>query len=268
MTAAPALDAETRSDRVSVPAATDLDLAVRDLRKTFGLAEVLRGVDLELRRGETVALLGANGSGKSTLLRCAVRALEPDEGEVHLLGERLTGRPRRVVRRQRGRVGFVFQRHFLVPRLSALTNVLHGVQARRSGPRTWLQALARAEDRDAAMDCLDQVGLADHAAQRVDRLSGGQSQRVAIARALMQRPRLMLADEPAASLDPQAAEDVMTLFTDLVRRQGLSLLYTSHDLTHALGYSDRVVVLRAGEVVHTGRSGEQDPTWLRRYYEH
>ncbi|MFP4126591.1 MAG: phosphonate ABC transporter ATP-binding protein [Alphaproteobacteria bacterium] len=265
---ATATAAATPLDRVSVAPGAELDLTVRGLRKTFGLAEVLRGVDLDLRRGETVALLGANGSGKSTLLRCAVRALEPDAGEVHLLGERLTGRPRRVVRRQRAQVGFVFQRHFLVPRLSALTNVLHGVQARRAGPRTWLQALATAEDRDAAMGCLEQVGLAEHAAQRVDTLSGGQSQRVAIARALMQRPRLMLADEPAASLDPQAAEDVMTLFVDLVRRQGLSLLYTSHDLAHALSYSDRVVVLRDGEVVHAGRSAEADPARLRRYYEH
>jgi len=263
-----AIAAEARPERASKRADAALDLAVRGLRKSFGRAEVLRGIDLELRRGETVALLGSNGSGKSTLLRCAVRALEPDGGEVELLGEPLTGRPRHVLRRQRAQVGFVFQRHFLVPRLSALTNVLHGVQARRAGPRTWLQALASGEDRAAAMDCLDQVGLVEHAAQRVDRLSGGQSQRVAIARALMQRPRLMLADEPAASLDPQAADDVMTLFTDLVRRQGLSLLYTSHDLTHALRYSDRVVVLREGRVVHTGRSDAQEPALLRRYYEH
>jgi len=264
-----AIAAEARPERASKRADAALDLAVRGLRKSFGRVEVLRGIDLELRRGETVALLGSNGSGKSTLLRCAVRALEPDGGEVELLGEPLTGRPRHVLRRQRAQqVGFVFQRHFLVPRLSALTNVLHGVQARRAGPRTWLQALASGEDRAAAMDCLDQVGLVEHAAQRVDRLSGGQSQRVAIARALMQRPRLMLADEPAASLDPQAADDVMTLFTDLVRRQGLSLLYTSHDLTHALRYSDRVVVLREGRVVHTGRSDAQEPALLRRYYEH
>jgi len=262
------LAAGTRAERASAAAARPCDLAVRGLSKSFRAREVLRGIDLELGAGETLALLGANGSGKSTLLRCAVRLVEPDGGEVELLGERVTGRPRRVVRRQRAQVGFVFQRHFLVPRLSALSNVLHGVQARRSGPRTWLQALASREDREAAMACLEMGGLADFAGQRVDRLSGGQSQRVAIARALMQRPRLMLADEPAASLDPQAADDILALFTELVRNQGLSLLYTSHDLDHALTYSERVVVLREGRVVHAGRSRDQDRARLRKYYDH
>ncbi len=244
------------------------DLRIRGLTKSFKGVTVLSGVDLSLEQGGTVALLGSNGSGKSTLMRCCLRLTEPDSGEVAFFGETITGRPRHVVRQIRSGIGFVFQKHFLVPRLTALTNVLHGVQSRRAGPRTWYQSLAQKEDREEALDCLDRVGLADLAGKRVDRLSGGQSQRVAIARALMQRPRLLMADEPAASLDPQAAEDVMGLFQHLARDEGLTLIYTTHNLDHALAYSERVVVLRQGTIVHEGMSGDQHAQTLRRFYEH
>jgi phosphonate transport system ATP-binding protein len=133
-----------------------------------------------------------------------------------------------------------------VPRLSALSNVLHGVQARRAGPRTWFHPLARRSDREEALHCLDLVGLADQAGKRADTLSGGQSQRVAIARALMQRPRMVFADEPVASLDPAAGEEVMALFVRLMREEGVTLLFTSHHLRHALDYADRLVALNAG----------------------
>ena len=258
----------TRPVRTTPPAGGAAELRVRGLRKSFKDATVLTGVDLTLDQGGTVALLGSNGSGKSTLMRCCLRLIEPDAGEVAFFGETITGRPGHAVRKIRARIGFVFQKHFLVPRLSALTNVLHGVQSRSAGPRTWLQALARQADREEALHCLDRVGLADLAGKRVDQLSGGQSQRVAIARALMQRPRLLMADEPAASLDPQAAEDVMGLFQRLARDEGLTLIYTTHNLDHALAYSERVIVLRQGRVVHEGLSGDQHAQSLRRFYEH
>ena len=244
------------------------DLQITGLTKRFKDAEVLKGVNLTLAKGGAVALLGSNGSGKSTLMRCCLRLLEPDTGEVAFFGETITGCSRQQARRIRASIGFVFQKHFLVPRLSALTNVLHGVQSRSSGPRTWLQSIARQEDREEALHCLDRVGLADQAAKRVDQLSGGQSQRVAIARALMQRPRLLMADEPVASLDPQAAEDVMGLFQHLAQDEGLTLIYTTHNLEHALAYSERVVMLKNGTVVHEGLSSDQHAHTLRRYYEH
>ena len=244
------------------------DLTIRGLTKRFKDTEVLKGVDLTLNKGGNVALLGSNGSGKSTLMRCCLRLIEPDTGDVAFFGHSITGSPRSKVRQVRAGVGFVFQKHFLVPRLSALTNVLHGVQSRSSGPRTWLQSIARSEDREEALHCLDRVGLADLAGKRVDQLSGGQSQRVAIARALMQRPRLLMADEPAASLDPQAAEDVMGLFQHLANDEGLTLIYTTHNLEHALAYSERVVMLKNGKVVHEGLSGDQHAQTLRSYYEH
>ncbi len=230
----------------NTPLATDI--VVEGLEKRFGDGPpVLRGIDLSVRRGETVALIGANGAGKSTLMRCLLHLVKPDAGEVVLFGVRLNGVRQREVRRVRNRVGFVFQRHNLVPRLSALANVLHGALG-RSPFGALHRSLSPAALRDEAMACLDRVGLAHLARQRADTLSGGQSQRVAIARALMQRPEMLLADEPVASLDPAAGEEVMDLFTSLARQEGLTLVFTTHNMSHALTYAQRIVGLRDGRI--------------------
>ena len=228
---------------------------------------VLRGVSLQVPRGASVALLGANGSGKSTLLRCCLRLVEPTQGHIELLGERVDSLGRRDLRALRRRTGFIFQKHNVVSRLSALSNVIHGAMARGSSPRLWSQTLAKRAHRDEAMACLAEVGLADHAARRADRLSGGQSQRVAIARTLMQHPEIVFADEPAASLDPVAGEEVMELFSRLIRAHGMTLIFSSHDLTHARRYADYIVALRDGKVVMDGRSEAIDADALARLYE-
>jgi phosphonate transport system ATP-binding protein len=244
------------------------DIAVGGLTKSYQRdAPVLAGVDLTIRRGQAVALIGANGSGKSTLLRCCLRLIEPDAGSIRVLGEEVAGLPRRGLRRVRARVGFVFQRHNLVPRLSVLTNVVHGAQARHAGPRVWFHALAAREVREEAMACLQSVGLAHLAGRRADQLSGGQSQRVAIARALMQRPELMMADEPVASLDPNAGEEVMELFVELIRNQNLTLFFTSHNLEHAARYAERILGLRGGCVQLDARSATVNIDALRGIYE-
>lgn len=242
-------------------------VTVRGLKKCFGSRHILCGVDLTVCSGEAVALIGSNGAGKSTLLRCCLRLVEPDAGDVDILGERVSGAGDTVLRSIRSRVGFVFQRHNLVPRLSVLTNVIHGAQARRHDPAVWFHWLAPKRAREEAMHCLDRVGLADLALNRCDTLSGGQSQRVAIARALMQRPSVMFADEPVASLDPQAGEEVMELFLDLIRREGLTLFYTSHHLGQALVYSDRVVGLRQGTLELDAPASTLDAESLRGIYE-
>lgn len=244
------------------------DLVVRGLAKGFGPGtKVLAGVELSVGRGEAVALIGANGTGKSTLLRCCVRLIEPDAGELRLLGRDIHALGRRDLRRLRSRVGFVFQRHNLVPRLSALTNVLHGAQSRHRGPGAWLQSLAPQRLRAEALSCLDQVGLAEIADRRADQLSGGQSQRVAIARALMQRPAMLLADEPVASLDPAAGEEVMQLLRTLVDAAGLTLIFTAHNLRHALDYADRVLGLRDGRIAIEAPARALDLATLRAFYE-
>lgn len=223
-------------------------VAIDGLRKNFGPRCIISNLDLAVPAGQSLALIGANGTGKSTLLRMVVRLAEADAGRISVLGETVGSLSGASLKRFRARVGVVFQKHNLVARMSALSNVVHGVQARRSGPRTWTQALAPAEVRGEAMACLEAVGLADKALQRADSLSGGQFQRVAIARMLMQRPELVLADEPDASLDPRAGREVMELLFRLTRDKGLGLIFVSHHMAHALRFSDRIVGLGQGGI--------------------
>jgi phosphonate transport system ATP-binding protein len=243
-------------------------LAVRDLVKTFrdGTVRVLDGVSLAIAHGERVALVGANGCGKSTLLRCALRLIEPDSGTVALDGRDLTALRGRELRRARAGVGFVFQKHNLVPRLSVLTNVVHGALARGLSLRAWRQSFAPAHERALALECLALVGLSHLAARRAGELSGGQSQRVAVARALMQQPSLILADEPVASLDPVAGEEVMELFTRLCREQGITLLFVSHHLEHALRYADRLVAMQKGRIERDVPTSSTNAEELRSLY--
>jgi phosphonate transport system ATP-binding protein len=257
--------AEARSSEIAVPA--PVELAARGLRVGFGAAApVLNDVSLSIRHGESVALIGANGAGKSTLLRACLRLIEPQHGSVRLFDEEIMDLEHARLRALRAHIGFVFQRHNLVPRLSALTNVLHGALAAHGGPRCWSHALAPRALRERALHCLDLVGLAGFAARRADRLSGGQSQRVAIARALMAKPRLVIADEPVASLDPKAGEEVMDLFVRLMGEQRTTLVFSSHHLDHALRYAARVVGLRQGRVTLDEPSRTLNARTLRELY--
>lgn len=260
--ASPAMDSG-----VAASASPVADLVVSALGKSFEPGTpVLRNVHFQVVAGQRVALIGANGAGKSTLLRCCMHLIRPDTGEVRLFGTPLGGLDAQALRRLRAQVGFVFQKHNLVPRLSALSNVLHGALPRAPLARAWLQSLAPAALREEAMVCLERVGLSQVALRRADKLSGGQSQRVAVARALMQRPRLIVADEPAASLDPVAGDEVMSLFSGLVKDEGLTMIFTSHDLVHAVKYADRVIALQRGEIVLDALSHEIDVAELRALY--
>lgn len=246
-----------------------LALEVKGLAKTFRNSKtpVWSNVSFDVPAGQRVAIIGGNGTGKSTLLRCCLRLIEPDAGEIRLHDKKLMGTPSRHLRRLRAHVGFVFQKHNLVPRLSVLTNVLHGGMARARGPRYWLQSLARREEREYALHCLEQVKLAHLATRRADHLSGGQSQRVAIARALMQRPQMIFADEPVASLDPQAGEEVMETFAELTRTHGLTLMFVSHHLDHAIRYADRVLGLRGGRLDLDAPVATESVATLRTLYD-
>ena len=222
------------------------DIEARGIAKRFGDTPVFENVSFRLARGESVALVGANGTGKSTLLRCLMGLIPVSAGEVRLLGEQATGARGREMKALRTRIGLVSQKHNLVPRLSVLSNVVHGLLGRHPGLRHWSHTLAPEASRQAAMSALQRVGLAEFALRRADRLSGGQSQRVAIARAIVGRPEVLFADEPCASLDPQAGEDVMELFFRLVRDEGVTVVFTSHNIEHALRYGQRVMGLADG----------------------
>lgn len=234
-----------------VDAMTGPVIATRGLHKTYpnGRA-VLKGIDLTIRQGERIALIGSNGCGKSTLLRCLIGLHDVTRGEVTTLGETFSGAPTAVQRtRLRRQTGFVFQKHCLVRRRSVLSNVVHGMLSEPGSWRGFAQCLAPDEWRRAALDTLAEVNLADRANARADALSGGQQQRVSIARALVRRPRLLIADEPAASLDPVSGHDVMALFTRLCAEHGITMLFTSHDMAHVRDYADRIIAVKAGRIL-------------------
>ncbi len=244
--AEPSVEVVTRPSKAKVCA-----LEVKSLSLTFGNGlNIFDGINFSVDDGERVAIIGRNGAGKSTLLRASLGMISLSRSDgVWLYGEpmhKISGRKRRQLLCQ---VGFIHQKHNLVPRSTALTNVLHGAMVRyRPSFRIWNQAIAPAFLRDEAMELLERVGLADRALNRASALSGGQSQRVAIARALMQKPKLVIADEPVASLDPVAGEEIMELFSRLVAEQNATLIFVSHHLSHAVRYSDRIIGIRDGRI--------------------
>jgi phosphonate transport system ATP-binding protein len=241
-------------------------ISIQNLTKSFSLGKpVFKDVSFDIATGSIVALLGANGAGKSTLLRCLPRLIDADSGRVEVLGCNIAS-SKSELKKTRSKLGFVFQKHNLVGRLSALSNVVHGAQARGVGFRAWSHMLAPAHMREEALACLARVGLAHVAAQRADSLSGGQSQRVAIARALMQNPDIVLADEPAASLDPQAGDEVMQLFATLMREEKKTVVFTSHNLDHAIAYADRVIVMGNGGIILDSPTKGVSPNALRHLY--
>ena len=223
-------------------------LSIDDLTVSFGERTVLDGLDLRLHAGEVVAFLGANGSGKSTTLRAVAGLLEPDRGAIELCGARLDRLHGTELAGARGRAAMVFQRIHLVPRRTALQNVCAGALARIPAWRS-LPPLTPAAIREEAMACLDRVGLADRAHDAAGKLSGGQQQRVAVARALIQRPRVLLADEPVSALDPQAADELMALLRDLAHVERLGVAAVLHQPALARRFADRVIGLRAGRLV-------------------
>jgi phosphonate transport system ATP-binding protein len=244
-------------------------LSVSNVRLSYeGNKEVLKGVSFSVESGEAVALLGHNGSGKSTLLRSVVGLEKISAGSISLLSSSFTaGKPARKLKSVRSQVGFIFQHHNLVPRLSVLSNVIHGAMAQSGSPRLWYQGFAPSQYREKALSILESVGLGAFAGRRADQLSGGQAQRVAIARALMQDPKIILADEPVASLDPQAGEDVMKLLTSLCSARGVTLVFASHHLEHCRDFAKRVIALKQGSLIIDKPCSEVDFQELRRIYE-
>ena len=229
-------------------------LAVRGLRMRYPNGKLaLDGVDLTVRAGELVTILGSNGSGKTTLLRCIARLQNPSDGEVLVDGQDLARLNGQALREARLALAMVFQRANLVRRRSVLANVVSGTLGRRRTLWTTLGGLP-AEELPMARELLRKVGVERLGGQRADTLSGGQAQRAAIARALAQRPKLVLADEPVASLDPEAAEEIMRLLRQLAVEGGLAVLCVLHQPSLAQRYSHRVVGLRDGVVAFDVRA--------------
>ena len=245
-------------------------LSVKNLSKSFGAPRpALDRVSIELAPGEMVALIGASGSGKSTLLRLISGFVGGEKGSGELrVGEHVMqadGHVARHIRRLRADVGFIFQQFNLVGRLSVMTNVLVGLLPRVS---LWRSLTMRFNDehRAEAWRALQSVGIEGLAWQRASTLSGGQQQRVAIARALVQRAKLILADEPIASLDPESARNVMEILARINQQQGITVLVSLHQVEFARRFCPRTVALRLGEVVYDGPSAELTAPLLRQLY--
>jgi phosphonate transport system ATP-binding protein len=243
-------------------------MRVRDLSLRYPNGKLaLIDFELEVRPGELVVVLGGNGSGKSTLLRCITRTLKPSSGEVWLGETNLCTLEGEKLRRARLALAMVWQQVSLVRRSTVLTNVASGALGRYSTWRTVFAGLPPAE-LDVARGHLVDVGLAALAGQRAGTLSGGQAQRVAIARALAQRPHVLLADEPVASLDPEASEEIMRLLQKLARKEHLAVLCVLHQIELAYAYADRVVGIRDGRLVFNLPRSEVSRETVQRLYIH
>ncbi|MGE8104110.1 phosphonate ABC transporter ATP-binding protein [Allorhizobium sp. NPDC080224] len=241
-------------------------LKISGLTKTYKTGDkALKNVSLEIPAGQVVGLIGPSGAGKSSLIRCINRLIEPTEGEIHLGALNVTKLSRSELRTARRRMGMIFQEYALVERLTVMENVLSG----RLGYVPFWRSFFRRYSADYvanAFALLDRVGLMAHADKRADALSGGQRQRVGIARALGQDPELLLIDEPTASLDPKTSRQIMRLIVEVCRERGLPAIINIHDVLLAQAFVERIIGLRAGEVVFDGPPEALDTAALTRIY--
>jgi polar amino acid transport system ATP-binding protein len=222
---------------------------VENLHKRFGQLEVVKGVDLELRRGEVVVVFGRSGSGKSTLLRCINFLEDPSDGTIEVAGTRLSGgvrtrRKREQIRQLRLHVGMVFQHFNLFPHMTALDNVMTAPLCANVADRATL--------RKEALELLATVGLADKADEHPIRLSGGQQQRVAIARALAMHPQVMLFDEPTSALDPELIGEVLSVMKSLATDLHMPMIVVTHEMGFAREVADRMLFFHEGVILEEG----------------
>jgi ABC-type polar amino acid transport system ATPase subunit len=234
---------------VSWPPNGEAVVRVENLRKSFGSLEVLRGINMEVHKGELVVIFGRSGSGKSTMLRCINFLEDPTEGTIEVAGIRLGGghrsrRKRERIRQLRMHAGMVFQDFQLFPHMTALQNVIEGPLTVKKVPEN--------EARAIGMDQLAKVGLADKADEHPIRLSGGQKQRIAIARALAMQPDVMLFDEPTSALDPELIGEVLTVMKSLTVDERMTMIVVTHEMGFAREVAHRMMFFHEGVILEEG----------------
>ncbi|MEC9344563.1 MAG: phosphonate ABC transporter ATP-binding protein [Pseudomonadota bacterium] len=240
-------------------------LELRNVTRRFGANTAVDEVSLDIPQAQMVGIIGRSGAGKSTLLRMINRLIDPSKGEIVCGGVTVSALRGAELRNWQRDCAMIFQQFNLVPRLDVVSNVLHGTLNRRSTLATMFNLFPQS-DIYQAIDILDRLGIADHAPKRVEALSGGQQQRVAIARALMQDPRIILADEPIASLDPMNAQVVMDTLRRIHEEDGRLIVCNLHTLDTARRYCDRVIGMREGRVVFDGLPEELTTATAREIY--
>lgn len=241
-------------------------LELRQLEKRYPTGDLaLKGVSLRVEAGEVLGLIGPSGAGKSTLIRCVNRLVQPSGGQIELDGQDLSVLGSSGLRHARRQIGMIFQEYALIERLTVMENLLSG---RLGYTGFWASWFRRFESSDIAQaySLLERLGLGGMENKRADALSGGQRQRVGIARALMQSPKLLLVDEPTASLDPKTSRQIMRLILELCQERGLAAIVNIHDVVLATEFLPRIVGLRAGSVVYDGPAANIDKTVLTNIY--
>jgi len=241
-------------------------LNVKGLTKRYATGDLaINNIDLHVPAGQVLALIGPSGAGKSTLIRCVNRLVEPTAGTIELDSKDITKARGARLRQARSQIGMIFQNYALVERLSVMENVLSGRLAYVGFWRSYFRKFPQS-DITLAFELLERVGLESMLDKRGDALSGGQKQRVGIARALMQTPKLLLVDEPTASLDPKTSRQIMRLICELCQEQNLATIINIHDVALAQQFVHRVVGLRAGEIVYDGTPEGLTPEILTTIY--
>lgn len=241
-------------------------LTLKQLTKRYTTGDkALTSVSLEIPAGQVAALIGPSGAGKSTLIRCVNRLVEPTEGQVFLGDTELTGLSSRQLRRARRRMGMIFQEYALIDRLTVMENVLSGYLGYTGFWRSYFRRYPQPVVQQA-FKLLQRVGLENFIDKRADALSGGQCQRVGIARALLQSPEILLVDEPTASLDPKTSRQIMRLIKELCVERQLAAIINIHDVQLAQLFADRIIGLRAGQLVFDGQPEQLDAEILTRIY--
>jgi len=241
-------------------------LQVKDLHKIYkNGTHALKGISFDVSEGEFLIIIGLSGSGKSTLLRCINRLIEPTSGSIHFRGKDITHIQGEELRKTKMQIGMVFQQFNLIKRRSVLTNVITG----KLGVLPTFSSIIEKYPEEVykeAYQCLETVGIREKAKDRADSLSGGQQQRVAIARSLMQKPELLLADEPVASLDPATSNSVMLYFEKINKEMGTTVICNLHFLSLVRRYATRVIALKAGELIYEGNPASIDEKWFKTIY--
>ncbi len=241
-------------------------LRLENLDKQYPTGDrALKSVNLTIPEGQVLALIGPSGAGKSTLIRCINRLVEPTSGHIWLETQDLTSLDTTALRRARRKIGMIFQEYALIERLTVMENVLSGQLGYVNFWQSWFRKFPQSTI-DEAFRLLHRVGLDSFADKRADALSGGQRQRVGIARALLQNPNLLLVDEPTASLDPKTSRQIMRLITELAQERDLSVIINIHDVPLAQMFAQRIVGLRAGEIVYDGPADGLTPDVLTQIY--